>query len=74
MHVFILVYAYMFLFSLCTLLNIFMFIAMHELRGASMMLNFNPCIYNSLSFVIIKKGKIVGPMAHRSNFDDDQLM
>jgi len=39
-----------------------------------MKLNFNPCIYNSMSFVIIKKGEIVGPKAHHSSFDDDQLM
>ena len=26
-----------------------------------MKLDFNPCIYNSMSFVIIKKGEIVGP-------------
>ena len=38
-----------------------MFIVMHELKGASMKLIFNPCIYNSMSFVIIKKGEIVGP-------------
>ena len=44
---------------LCTSLNIFMFIVMHELRGASMKLNFNPCIYNSMSFVIIKKGRLL---------------
>ena len=47
------------LFGLCISLNIFMFIAMHELSG-SLTLNFNPCIYNSMSFVIIKKGEIVG--------------
>ena len=58
-------------FVLCTSLNIFIFIVMHELRGASMKFNFNPCIYNSMSFVIIKKGEIVGPKAHRSSFDDD---
>ena len=27
-----------------------------------------------MSFVIIKKGEIVGPKAHHSSFDDDQLM
>ena len=32
-----------------------------------MKLNFNPCIYNSMSFVIIKKGEIVGSKAHRSS-------
>ena len=52
-------------------LHIFMFIVMHALRGASMKLNFNPCIYNSMSFVIIKKGEIVGPEALHSSFDDD---
>ena len=52
-------------------LHIFMFIAMHELRGASMKLNFNPCIYNSMSFVIIKKGEIVGREALHYSFDDD---
>ena len=36
---------------------------MHELSGSSMKLNFNPCIYNSMSFVIIKKGEIVSPKA-----------
>ena len=36
-----------------------------------MKLKFNPCIYNSMSFVIIKKGEIVGPEAHHSSFDDD---
>jgi len=45
-----------------------MSIAMHELRGK---LNFNPCIYNFMSFVIIKKGEIVGPEALHSSFDDD---
>ena len=59
MHVYLLVYAYICL-VLCTLLNIFIFIVMHELRGSFMKLNFNPCIYNSMSFVIIKKGEIVG--------------
>ena len=48
-----------------------LFIDMHEFRGASLKLYFNPCIYNSMSFVIIKKGEIVGPKAHRSSFDDD---
>ena len=73
MHVYLLVYAYV-CKVLCTSLNILMFIAMHELRGASMKLIFNPYIYNSMSFVIIKKGEIVGPMAHHSSFDNDQLM
>ena len=54
-------------------LYIFMFIAMHELTGVSMKLNFNPCIYNSMSFVIIKKGEIVGPEARRSSFDNDSV-
>ena len=40
-------------------LHIFMFIAMHELRGSFMKLIFNPCIYNSMSFVIIKKGRLL---------------
>ena len=44
---------------------------MHKLGGASMKLIFNPCIYNFISFVIIKKGKIVGPKAFHPNFDDD---
>ena len=61
-------------FVSCTSLNILLFIVMHELKGASMKLNFNPCIYNSMSFVIIKKGEIVGPKAHHSSFDDDKLM
>ena len=55
-------------------LHIYLFIAMHELRGASLKLYFNPCIYNSMSFVIIKKEEIVGPKAHHSSFYDDQLM
>ena len=71
MHVYILIYAYMFLFSLCISLNIYLFIAMHELRGSFYEANFNPYIYNSMSFVIIKKGEIVGPKAHHSTFDDD---
>ena len=37
-----------------------------------MKLNFNPYIYNSMSFVIIKKGEIVGPKAHHSSFDDEK--
>ena len=49
------------LFVLCTSWNIFMFIVMHELRGSIYEAYFNPCIYNSISFVIIKKGEIVGP-------------
>ena len=36
-----------------------------------MKLDFNPYIYSSMSFVIIKKGEIVGPKAHHSSFDDD---
>ena len=32
---------------------------MHELRGAFPKLIFNPCIYNSMSFVTIKKGKML---------------
>ena len=36
-----------------------------------MKLVFNPCIYNFMSFVIIKKGEIVGPKAHHSSIDDD---
>ena len=40
-------------------------------KGASMKLNFNPCIYNSMSFVIIKRGEIVSPEALHSSFDDD---
>ena len=34
MHVYFLVYAYMFVFGLCISLNIFIFIAVHELRGS----------------------------------------
>ena len=37
-----------------------------------MKLNFNPCIYKSMSFVMIKKREIVGPKAHCSSFDDDK--
>jgi len=44
---------------------------MHELRGSFYELIFNPYIYNSMSFVIIKKGEIVGPKAHHFSFDDD---
>ena len=44
---------------------------MHELRGSFYELIFNPCIYDSMSFVIIKKREIVGPKAHHSSFDDD---
>ena len=36
-----------------------------------MKLNFNPFMYNSMSFVIIEKGEIVGPKTHHSSFDDD---
>ena len=36
-----------------------------------MKLYFDPCIYNSMSFVIIEKGEIVGPEAFHSSFDDD---
>ena len=39
-----------------------------------MKLDFNPYIYNFMSFVIIKKEEIVGPKAYHSSFDDDQLM
>ena len=52
-------------------LNTLLFIDMHELRGASMKLNLNPCIYNSMTFVIIKKGENVGSEAGHSDFDDD---
>ena len=48
------------LFGLCIHWISLLFIAMHELRGASMKLNFNPYTYDSMSFVIIKKGEIVG--------------
>ena len=34
-----------------------------------MKLIFNPSIYNSMSFVIIQKGEIVGPKTHHSTFD-----
>ena len=71
MHVYIFINAYMFVFSLYNSLNIYLFISMHELRGSFYELNFNPCIYNSMIFVIIKKGEIVGPKAHHSSFDDD---
>ena len=36
-----------------------------------MKLIFNPCIYNFMSFIIIKKVEIVGPKAHHSSFEDD---
>ena len=71
MHVYIFANAYMFVFTLYISLNIYLFITMHELRGASMKIIFNSCIYNSMSFVIIQKGKIVGPKAYHSSFDDD---
>ena len=38
-----------------------------------LLLKFNPCIYNSMSFVIIKKGEIVGSKAHHSSFDDELM-
>ena len=59
MHVYIFVNAYMFVFTLCISLNIYVFIAIRELRGASMKLSFNPCIYNFVSFVIIKRGRLL---------------
>ena len=61
----IVVYVYIFAFSLYSSLNIFIVFAMHELRGN---------LYNFISFVIIKKGEIVGSKAHHSSFDDDKLM
>jgi len=39
-----------------------------------MKFNFNPCTYNSISFVIIKKGEIVGPEAIHSSFEDGYRM
>ena len=65
-YFYFLIYAYIWLFGLCISLYINLFIAMHELRGS-----FNPCIYNSMSFVIIKKGEIVDPKTHHASFDDD---
>ena len=43
----------------------------NEFGGASMKFIFNPCIYNSIGFVIIKMGKIVDPKTHHFSFDDD---
>ena len=59
---------------LCASLHIYYLCVMHELRGSFLDALLNPCIYNFMSFVIIKKGEIVGPKAHHSSFDDDQLM
>jgi len=36
-----------------------------------MKLIFNPYIYNSMSFVIIKNREIVGPKVNHPSFDDD---
>ena len=58
MHVYFHLCIYV-LFGLCISLHIFMFIAMHKLREASMKLIFNPCIYNSMGFVIVKKGRLL---------------
>jgi len=33
----------------------------------------NPCIYNSMSFVIIEKEEIAGSKAHHSGFNTDNL-
>ena len=61
------VYIYMFYFCLCIYVYVclifylwafieYLYVfAMHELRGAPMKLIFNPYLYNSMSFVIIKK-------------------
>jgi len=65
------VYAYIFGLVYTLYLISLLFITMHELRGVSMKLIFNPYIYNSMSFVIIKKREIVVPKAHYSSFDDD---
>ena len=66
-HVYILIYAYMLCLIYVLLLNILIVYAMHELRGSFMKLNFNPCIYNFMSFVITKKGEIVSPKVHHSS-------
>ena len=39
-----------------------------------MKFNFNLCIYNSMGFVIIKKGEITGPKARHSSFDNDYIV
>ena len=36
-----------------------------------MKLNLNLCIYNLISFVVIRKGEIVGLEAFHLSFDDD---
>ena len=64
-------FAYMFM-SFIAYIYYFM-LCMSE-GGASLKLYFNPCIYNFMSFVIIKKEEIVRPKAYHSSFDDDQLM
>ena len=52
-------------------LNIYMFYTMHELRESFYnALIFSLCIYNSMSFIIIKKRKTVGQKAYHSSFDD----
>jgi len=53
------IYVLYVLFTLCISLNIYLFIVMHELRGSFYEAYLNPCIYNSMSFVIIKKGETV---------------
>ena len=52
-------------------LHIFIVYAMHELRGSFYKLIFNPCIYNPISFVIIKNEEIVSPKAIHLSFDED---
>ena len=52
------VYAYMFVLFM-RFIEYHLFISMHELRGASTRFIFNSCIYNSMSFFIIKKGGLL---------------
>ena len=47
------------LFGLCIHWISLLFIAMHELRGSFYWALLNSCMYNSMSFVIIKKGRLL---------------
>jgi len=54
---FISFYAYMFMFNLCAFIEYHYCLLLYMSKGGvSMNLNFNSCIYNSMSFVIIKNG------------------
>jgi len=45
---------------------------MHVFRGASIEVSFQIICDNSMCFVIIKEGEIVGPKAISPNFDDNK--